>query len=115
MTARKYAIILTKRVTRAASGIGAGEVAAQCGVHPELIDRFVDLGLVEPLCWHERRNEWLFDKNTIPLVRKIIRLRNQLGINYAGIGVVLELLSRIERLESRILELESSSGLHSGP
>ena len=39
------------------------------------------------------------------LVRKIIRLRNELGINYSGVGVVLELLSRIEILEARIREL----------
>jgi len=30
-----------------------------------------------------------------------------MGINYAGMGVVLELPSRIEKLEKRIRELES--------
>jgi hypothetical protein len=40
-------------------------------------------------------------------VRRILRLRNQLGVNYAGIGVILELMSRIEDLEDQIRELES--------
>jgi DNA-binding transcriptional MerR regulator len=42
----------------------------------------------------------------VPLVRKIIRLRRDLGLNYAGIGVVLELMERIESLEAKIRELE---------
>ncbi|MCF8084277.1 MAG: chaperone modulator CbpM [Deltaproteobacteria bacterium] len=41
------------------------------------------------------------------MVSKILRLRSQLGINCAGIGVVLELLTRIERLESRLLKMEA--------
>jgi MerR family transcriptional regulator, heat shock protein HspR len=40
-------------------------------------------------------------------VRRILRLRNELGVNYAGIGVVLELMARLEALEDHIKELES--------
>jgi DNA-binding transcriptional MerR regulator len=103
MATGKYAMVLVMKRT---AGMGIRDVAVLCNAHPDLIDRFVNLGLVEPLGRDERRDEWLFDEDTIPLVRKIIRLRNQLGINYAGIGVVLDLLSRIEQLESRIRELE---------
>ena len=81
------------------------EVAADCGIHPELISRFVSLGLLDPV-GRSRSDEWLFDAGAVPLVRKILRLRNQLGVNYAGIGVVLELLTRVEELEARIRELE---------
>ncbi|NLI32448.1 MAG: hypothetical protein GX422_06650, partial [Deltaproteobacteria bacterium] len=35
-----------------------------------------------------------------------LRIRNQLGVNYAGVGVVLELMARIESLEANIRELE---------
>lgn len=76
-----------------------------CDIHPEMIIRFVQLGLVDPVGREKAEVEWTFPVETVPLVRKIIRLRNQLGINYSGIGVVLELLSRIEALESRIREL----------
>jgi DNA-binding transcriptional MerR regulator len=81
------------------------EVAARAGVHPQLLDRFVYLGLVDPV---ERgvHNEPLFASDAVPLVRKILRLRHQLGVNYAGIGLVLDLLEEIERLESRVNHLE---------
>lgn len=106
MNGRKRAIVLTRTFMKRPSAITAEEIAVLCETHPHLIDRFVDLGLVEPLGRDDYTNKWLFDEETIPIVRKIIRLRNQLGINYAGIGVILDLLSRIERLERRIRELE---------
>ena len=82
------------------------EVAVRAGLHPELIERFIRLGLIE---YAERSTdgEMLFDAGVVPLIRRILRLRNQLGVNYAGIGVVLELMARVEALEARIRELES--------
>lgn len=44
--------------------------------------------------WDERRRERVFGPEVAPLVGKIIRLRNDLGVNYTGIGVVLDLLTR---------------------
>ncbi|MGP8195427.1 MAG: chaperone modulator CbpM [Syntrophobacteraceae bacterium] len=37
----------------------------------------------------------------------MLRLRNELGVNYAGVGVILELMSRLDALETRIRELEN--------
>ena len=82
-----------------------GEVAYRAGLHPELVERFIRLGLIEQM---ERTGdgELLFDPGVVPLIRRILRLRNQLGVNYAGIGVILDLMSRMEDLEFRIEELE---------
>lgn len=82
------------------------EVACRVGLHPELIEKFMHLGLVE-LAGRAENGEILFDAGAVPLIRRILRLRNELGVNYAGIGVILELISRQEALESRIEELES--------
>lgn len=69
------------------------EIADRCGVHPGLIDRFIRLGLLEPVGRDALADEWFFEIETISLVRKILRLRNELGVNYSGVGVVLECLS----------------------
>jgi DNA-binding transcriptional MerR regulator len=81
------------------------EVAYRAGLHPELIDRFISLGLIE---FADRGDdgELLFDFGVIPLIRRILRLRNELGVNYAGVGVILELTSRLEAMEARVRELE---------
>ncbi|MBW1974013.1 MAG: MerR family transcriptional regulator [Deltaproteobacteria bacterium] len=82
------------------------QVASICGVHPELIERFVKLGLIDPTDRDPVNESWLFPPEVVPIVKRIIRLRRDLGINYAGIGVVLELLNRLEELERRISVLE---------
>ncbi len=82
------------------------EVAYLSKLHPELIARFVALGLLEP----KRRSglgEPLFDTEAVLTARKIWRLRHELGINYVGIGLVLDLLDRIETLERQIEKLRT--------
>jgi len=82
------------------------DVAARCDLHPELIEKFVCLGLIDPVGRDPADETWIFDESVVPIVKKIVRLRNELGINYAGIGVVLDLLSRLEALEERVRILE---------
>lgn len=81
------------------------EVAYQCGVHPELIDRLSRLGLIDAAdCSFS--GEALFHREVVTVIGRILRLRNELGVNYAGVGVILELMERIEALEATIRELE---------
>jgi len=68
-------------------------------LHPEMVLRLVDLGLVEP---EVGEPDWLFQDTAVPRIWKIKRLHRDLGINWAGIGVVLDLLERIEGLEREI-------------
>ena len=106
MITKTYALV--RVTTRKWNQVSSREAAERCGIHPGLIDRLVRLGLCEPAAWDERGRQWLFGEDIVPLVKKIIRLRNDLGINYAGVGVVLELLERIERLECRIAAAEAA-------
>lgn len=103
---RQYLMVQRKRTVGGPSQLSITEVAARCGVHPDLIERFVYLGLIDPVGGDEDR--LLFPIEVVPLVRKIIRLRNHLGINYVGIGLVLELMNRIEKLESKLQELKAA-------
>ncbi len=82
------------------------EVAYRAGLHPELVERFISLGLIEFID-RTSDGELLFEPGVIPLIRRILRLRNELGVNYAGVGVILELMARVDALESRVRELEA--------
>jgi DNA-binding transcriptional MerR regulator len=105
MKEQQYFLVRVKRTVASSPYLDLSEAACRCGVHPELLDRFVRLGLID---YVERSTEGdlFFEPEVIPLVRRILRLRNELGVNYAGIGVILELMSRIESLEARIRQLE---------
>lgn len=107
MVERTYLPALRGFITGSAFYVTLSEISTLCDLHPEMVIRLVRLGLIDPVEEEKAEEAWTFPVNAVPLVRKIIRLRNELGINYSGMGVVLELLSRIEALEARIRELES--------
>lgn len=101
MTATHYALVHLR--TEGGTRLSTRQAAARCQVHPQLIERLVQLGLCDPLAWDDAGREWVFAPDVVPRVQRILRLRRDLGINYAGIGVVLDLLARIERLERELL------------
>ena len=100
MSAIRYQIIRYRSSEVPAGGmISLEELSRKVDLHPEMVVRLVELGLVDP---EVSEPEWLFEDTVVPRVWKIIRLHRDLGINWAGIGVVLDLLDRIEGLEREI-------------
>jgi len=74
-------------------------VAAASGTHPELVQRFVELGLVS--AWKDASGRLWFSPATPELVRRIVRLHTDLSLNYTAVALVIDLLARIDVLESR--------------
>lgn len=74
-------------------------VAAASRVHPELVRRFVELGLV-PAVQDGSGRLW-FTPAAPELVRRIVRLHADLSLNYAAVALVIDLLARIDALENR--------------
>jgi DNA-binding transcriptional MerR regulator len=75
-------------------------LAACTGVHPALIEYFVDYGLLEPSA--RTGTQLLFDAACIARLRMIERLRRDLGANLAGIAVILDLLERLTALQREV-------------
>lgn len=80
------------------------ELSRLANVHPDMIQCFLDWGLVEP---ERTKPEILFRDSVVPRIRRILRLRKELGINWAGIAVVLDLLDRIDALEREVERLRA--------
>ena len=79
-------------------GLQLDVFATRCGLHPDMVHRLVALGLVA--CQQDARGDLWFEPSALVTVARIQRLRTGLGLNYAAIGLVLDLLDRIEELES---------------
>ena len=94
MSVQRYDIVLCRRE---AQQLTLETLAAHAGMHPALVERFVEFGLIEPVEWEGATS--LFDASAIPRLRMIGRLRESLGINLAGIGVILNLLDRLCTLQ----------------
>ena len=74
--------------------------ARQAGLHPHLLQRFVALGLVEAN--RDAAGQLWFRPGALVTVARIQRLHAGLSLNYAAIGLVLDLLDRIEELETAL-------------
>ncbi|GGW47215.1 hypothetical protein GCM10010503_25040 [Streptomyces lucensis JCM 4490] len=75
-------------------------VARRSGVHPDLIRRFVALGLVE--AERDASGGLVFEPTAPAALARVQRLRTGLCLNYASIGLVLDLLDRISLLEAAL-------------
>src|SRR5689334_19541689 len=91
MTAPRY--VLVRR-----PGLSLDQMAGRSGLHPDMVRRLAALGLLP--CTPDAHGEPRFDSSAVAVVARIQRLRTGLGLNYAAIGLVLDLLERIEELES---------------
>lgn len=75
-------------------------LARLAGTHPAHVSNYIRLGLLDPVAGegHDER-EWRFDDSSLHTLRRIERLRSELGININGVAVVLELLRQIDDLQ----------------
>ena len=95
MSVQRYDIVLCRRE---AQQLTLETLAAHAGMHPALVERFVEFGLIEPVEWDGRDVTFRCFRDC-PRLRMIGRLRESLGINLAGISVILNLLDRLCTLQ----------------
>lgn len=69
-------------------------------LHPDLIRRLVVLGLLEPR--RDGAGRLWFPPDQLVLAARIQRLRSGFALNYAAIGLVLDLLDRVSELEHEL-------------
>jgi chaperone modulatory protein CbpM len=80
--------------------LDAATFAQIAGVHPEMLGKLVALGLIEP--HQDTRGRSRFVGADLARVARIQRLRAGLGLNYAAIGLVLDLLDRITAVQTGV-------------
>jgi MerR family transcriptional regulator, heat shock protein HspR len=72
------------------------DLALHAAMHPAMVERLVEFGLVTPM---RQEGANLFDPSTVSRLRTIGRLRRTLGINLAGVSVILDLVDKIRALQ----------------
>lgn len=87
-------------------------VAAQlCGVHPQTLRQYERLGLVIPSRVGAKNR--LYSEADIRRVRQIQRLTQEMGVNLAGVELILRLLDDMESMrsefESQMLEFRDEA------
>src|SRR4051812_21363920 len=76
------------------------EFARRCGLHPEMVRRLVALGVVPAV--RDAGGALWFAPAQVAAVARLQRLRATLPLNYAALGLVVDLLDRITELETAL-------------
>ncbi|HEY7574399.1 MAG TPA: MerR family transcriptional regulator [Thermoanaerobaculia bacterium] len=83
-----------------------GTVSARFGIHPQTLRLYEREGLLRPA--RTEGNTRLYDEDTLERLEIILTLTRDLGVNLAGVEVILHMKERIERMQGdvhRLLEV----------
>ena len=86
-------------------------VARLVECHPQTLRMYERVGLVAP--GRSEANIRLYSEADVERVQQIKRLTQEMGVNLAGVEVVLRLLDRMERMEGEMERLREA--LRQGP
>jgi len=82
-------------------------ICEKVGLSPKTLRVWIEEGLVSP---QKEGRRWLFGEEDLKKLLLIRRLRDDLGVNLAGIDIILQLLERITSLEEEINRLRKELG-----
>jgi len=74
-------------------------------LHPQTLRHYENLGLIEP--YRSEGNRRLYSDHDIERLSLISRLTNDLGVNLAGVEVILNMTEQIKELQEEIQRREA--------
>jgi len=78
-------------------------VATMLNIHPQTLRQYEREGLVEPSRTQGRMR--LYSQRDIDRMKLILRLTRQMGVNLAGVDIVLQLKEQIDQMQIEIDQL----------
>jgi len=78
-------------------------VATMLNIHPQTLRQYEREGLVEPSRTQGRMR--LYSQRDIDRMKLILRLTRQMGVNLAGVDIVLQLKEQIDQMQKEIDQL----------
>jgi MerR family transcriptional regulator/heat shock protein HspR len=82
-----------------------GVISARFGIHPQTLRMYEREGLLQPA--RTRGNTRLYDADTIERLEIILALTRDLGVNLAGVEVILHMKKRMEKMQGEVQNLLS--------
>jgi MerR family transcriptional regulator/heat shock protein HspR len=73
-----------------------GVAARLCGVHPQTLRQYERQGLIFPA--REGEKNRLYSEADVERVRQIQRLTRDMGVNLAGVEIILKLLDQLDEV-----------------
>ena len=73
------------------------EVCRACGTDQSMVIKLVEEGVIETI---DQSSEWRFHGEALIRARRAVRLIHDLDVNLPGAALALDLLDRLEQLET---------------
>lgn len=77
-----------------------GVISERFGIHPQTLRMYEREGLLRPA--RTEGNTRLYDADTIERLEIILTLTRDLGVNLAGVDVILHMKERIEKMQGEV-------------
>jgi len=90
---------LTRVPLRAEAHLSLHELAVAAGISATRLARLVRLGLLDP----EPGAPGRFSAATAARLRRMLRLRADLGVNLAGAAIIVDLMECLDRLDAELM------------
>ena len=71
--------------------------AKMVGLHPQTLRHYENQGLIRPQ--RSQGNVRLYSPADIDRLKQIVRLTDELGVNLAGVQIILDMRERLEQLQ----------------
>jgi len=95
---------MSSRTRQGAHRIGA--ISERFGIHPQTLRMYEREGLLRPA--RTEGNTRLYDAGTVERLEIILTLTRDLGVNLAGVEVILHMKERIEQMQGDVQQLLSA-------
>ena len=95
---------MTKRAGRLGQRIG--EIAEKYGIHPQTLRMYEREGLLTPT--RTEGNTRVYDPDTLERLEIILTLTRHLGVNLAGVEVILHMKERMEKMQGEVRHVISA-------
>ena len=101
--------ILSGHILEEAEKLSLAELCRNCHLPAESMIKLVEQGIISPCSPYQKQSvsQWRFHSSSMVRADKALRLKDDLGVNLAGIALVLELLDEISELKTTIYRLRT--------
>jgi len=95
---------MTRKTGRA--GLRIGAISEKYGIHPQTLRMYEREGLLRPT--RTEGNTRVYDPDTIERLEIILTLTRHLGVNLAGVEVILHMKQRMEKMQGEVRQVLSA-------
>jgi MerR family transcriptional regulator, heat shock protein HspR len=84
-------------------GLRIGAISERYGIHPQTLRMYEREGLLRPT--RTEGNTRVYDTDTVERLEIILSLTRHLGVNLAGVEVILHMKERMERMQGEVRQV----------